>query len=201
MLLPFTRPAGDFQTVRLSCLHSCLWGDRRLTGTNATRDRPRQRGLLLTSRGTQIPLTAWNKKTNPTTVEQLSSLSYYGPGFDFRCSIIVKVFHFNQYGAVWPSPAWWQEMVRDWMSPLKFRFRFRFMRQCVYLDSFIHVFAARWLPHTHVVRLLSGTVVCNNFPDSFPKPKLSGLKNYLKEIAKRLSHGPVCLCGSEESVS
>lgn len=111
----------------------------------------------------------------------------------------VQVSHFNQYGT---EAAWWQEMVIAGMSPLRLRLRFRFMCHCVYLDSFIRVFAARWLPRTHVVRLLSGTVVCKKFSRlSFPKPKLSGLKNYPKEIAKRLSHGPVCLCGSEESVS
>lgn len=150
--------------VWLPCLHSCSWGDRRLTGTNATRDKPRQRGLLLTSRGTKIPLTAWNKKTNPTTVDQLSSFSHYRLGFDFRCRFPTLTSMLRK-----------RLDSRRWfiagMSPLRLRLRFRFMRHCVYLDSFIRVFAARWLPPTHVVRLLSGTVVCKNFPDShFPSP-------------------------------
>lgn len=50
--------------------------------------------------------------------------------------------------------------------------------------------------------LLSATVVWKEFFQTLvSETQLSGLKNYLRETAKLLTHGPVCLCRSEESVS
>lgn len=111
----------------------------------------------------------------------------------------VQVSHFNQYVA---EAAWWQEMVHSRDEPAQVEVEVQ-VHASLCLSGFIHSCVCGAVAPSYA--RCSSTVWYSSLQKfsrlSFPKPKLSGLKNYLKEIAKRLSHGPVCLCGSEESVS
>lgn len=89
--------------------------------------------------------------------------------------------------------------VSDDTSVNLLSFRHTHVSSC--LPGFVHSCISSTLAPSYVVQRPSGTVGWKIFQTLISEAQLSGLKNYSKEIAKLLSHGPVCLCRSEELVS